>query len=94
MGGMMPGFGNPESLGTDQQYEFTQMQMHLWEAAKKTHFIFNRQFMASVQQELKEDVDTRELFYQVLFDQMHLQLPNIRVETFAQADSNLELIKT
>ena len=23
MGGMMPGFGNAESLGTDQQFEFT-----------------------------------------------------------------------
>ena len=23
MGGMMPGLGNPESLGTDQQFEFT-----------------------------------------------------------------------
>lgn len=78
MSGMMPGFGNPESLGSDQQYEFTQMQINLWEAAKKSHFIFNRQFMESVHGELKEDPDTMELFYQVLFDQMHLQLSNIR----------------
>lgn len=35
-----------------------------------------------------------ELFYQVLFDQMHLQLSNIRQETFALADTNLELIKS
>lgn len=94
MGGMMPGLGNPESLGTDQQFEFTQMQIHLWEAAKKTHFIFNREFMTSVQGELREDGDTMELFYQVLFDQMHLQLTNIRTETFVLADASLELIKS
>lgn len=50
--------------------------------------------MSSVQGELKEDPDTMELFYQSLFDHMHLQLPNIRQETFALADTNLELIKS
>jgi hypothetical protein len=70
------------------------MQINLWEAAKKSHFIFNRQFMTSVQGELKEDPDTMELFYQILFDQMHLQLANIRQETFGLADTNLELIKS
>ena len=66
----------------------------MWEAAKKSHFVFNREFMASIQGELKDDLDTRELFYQVLFDQMHLQLSNIRHETFAVAEANLELIKS
>lgn len=66
----------------------------MWEAAKKTHFIFNREFMTSVQGELREDGDTMELFYQVLFDQMHLQLTNIRTETFVLADASLELIKS
>ena len=78
MSGMMPGFGNPESLGSDLSFEFTQMQINLWEAAKKSQFIFNKRFMDSVHGELKEDTDTMELFYQVLFDQMHLQLSNIR----------------
>lgn len=93
-GGMMPGFGSPESLGMDQEFEFTQMQVNLWQAMKSTHFVFNRQFMTSIQNELKEDPDTMDLFYQVLFDQMHLQLPNIRQETFNLADTNLELIKS
>ena len=50
--------------------------------------------MTSIQNELKEDPGTMDLFYQVLFDQMHLQLPNIRQETFNLADTNLELIKS
>lgn len=55
MGGMMPGMGNPESLGTDQNFEFLQMQVYLWEALRKTQFVFNKQFMTSIQVELKED---------------------------------------
>lgn len=78
MGGMMPGFGNPESLGSDQTFEFLQMQINLWEALKNTQFVFNRQFMQSVQEELKEDPGTMELFYTSIFDQMHLQLSNIK----------------
>tara|TARA_B110000305_G_scaffold219081_1_gene259762 strand:- start:100 stop:285 length:186 start_codon:yes stop_codon:yes gene_type:complete len=35
-----------------------------------------------------------ELFYTSIFDQMHLQLANIRQETFTLADGNLELIKS
>lgn len=42
MGGMMPGFGNPESLGMDQEFEFTQMQVNLFQAMKSSHFVFNR----------------------------------------------------
>lgn len=72
MGGMMPGLGNPESLGSDQTFEFLQMQVNLWEALKNTQFVFNRQFMSSVQGELKEDPGTMELFYTSIFDQMHL----------------------
>ena len=42
MGGMMPSMNNPESLGSDQTFEFTQMQRKLWEAAKNAHFVLNR----------------------------------------------------
>lgn len=35
-----------------------------------------------------------ELFYQVLFDQMHLQLINIKSETFSLAETNIELTKS
>ena len=72
MGGMMPGFGSPESLGSDQTFEFLQMQINLWEALKNTQFVFNRQFMMSVQEEIKEDPGTTEMFYNSIFEQMHL----------------------
>ena len=74
-GGIMPGqMGNSESLASGACYEFTRMQVDLWECVRETQFILDRQFMASIQHELKDDVDTREMFYQVLFDSMHLQL--------------------
>ena len=94
MGGMMPGMGSPESLGTDEHFEFLQMQVFLWEALKKNQFVFNKQFMTSIQEELKEDQGTCQHFYTTIFDQMHLQLSNIKQETFGLADTNLELIKS
>lgn len=48
--------------------------------------------MASVQHELEDDHDTRGLFYQVLFDQMHLQLQDIKAETFGHAEENVTYI--
>lgn len=50
--------------------------------------------MTSIQEELKEDQGTCQHFYTTIFDQMHLQLSNIKQETFGLADTNLELIKS
>ena len=49
MGGAMPGMGlNPESLASGSKFEFTKMQNDLWDATKKTQFIYDRDFMKSI----------------------------------------------
>ena len=49
MGGVMPGMGmNLESLASGFKFKFTKMQNDLWEAVKKTQFIFDRSFMKSI----------------------------------------------
>lgn len=43
--GVMPGQGNPESLASDMKFEFTKMQNDLFDSIKKTHFMYDRQFI-------------------------------------------------
>ena len=93
-GGMMPGGGNPEDLGSGLKFTFTKMQSDLWQALAKTHFIHHREFMNFVFQEINEDPDVKHEFFQTLFEKMHLELKNIKSETFNRAEQNLELIKT
>ena len=79
MGGVMPAqMANPESLASGQSFEFTKMQADLWECVKETTFILDRRFMASVKLELQDEPETREMFYQVLFDHMHVSLQDIK----------------
>lgn len=85
-GGMMPGMGNPEDLGSGQKFTFTKMQTHLWEALAKTLFVYHKEFMGFVYQELKEDEEVKHLFFQTLFEKMHLELKNIKSETFNRAE--------
>ena len=50
--------------------------------------------MNFVFQEINEDPDVKHEFFQTLFEKMHLELKNIKSETFNRAEQNLELIKT
>ena len=50
--------------------------------------------MASIFLELNDDPDTRHMFFSTLFDKMHLQLSNIKIETFHQAEKNLEILRS
>lgn len=93
-GGQMPGQGNPEVLSSGLQFHFTKMQTDIWQAVQKTHFLHHREFMTSVFQELNEDPECKTLFFQTVFDKMHLELGNIRSETFGQAEKNLDLLKS
>jgi hypothetical protein len=43
--------------------------------------------------ELNDDPDLKLEFFQTLFDKMHLELKNIKSETFLEAEKNLEIIK-
>jgi len=81
-GGMMPGQGNPEILSSGLQFHFTKMQTDLWLAVQKTHFLHHREFMTHVFAELNEDEESKTMFFQTVFDKMHLELGNIRSETF------------
>ena len=65
---------NPESLASGQTFEFTKMQADLWECVQETTFILDRRFMASVKTELQDEPETREAFFQALFDHMHVSL--------------------
>ena len=85
--------GVAEQLASGLSFTFTKMQNHLWEAVTKTHFYIHRQFMACIFTELNEDPDTRQEFYRTIFEKMHLELCNIKTETFHQAEKNVELLK-
>ena len=50
--------------------------------------------MAALMTELKEDPDTRTLFYRTVYEKMHLDLTNIKPETFTQAETNVEILKS
>ena len=58
------------------------------------HFHCHRQFMNDVMTQLNEDPDSKTNFFKTLFDKMHLSLKNIKVETFLEAQKNLEIIKS
>ena len=42
----------------------------------------DRHFMALIVAELNDDPDTKTMFYQTLFDKMHLNLSSIKSEKF------------
>ena len=48
--------------------------------------------MKSIQIELQTEKETRELFFQIIFDKMHLRLDNIKAETFAHAEQNIQFL--
>ena len=78
---------NPENLGSGKDYSFSKMQNNLYECAKKDHFIFDREFMKIIFQEINEqDADSKKLFFKTMFDKMHLEHTNIRSETFTKAE--------
>ena len=70
------------------------MQVQIWEAVKKTHFLIHRSFIQFVFEELNTDEDNRTLFYRTIFESMHMDLSNIKAETFPKAEQNLEMLKT
>jgi hypothetical protein len=82
----MPGGANPEDLGSGLKFTFTKMQADLWEALAKTYFIHHKEFMGFVFQEINEDPEVKQEFFQTLFDKMHLELKNIKSETFNRAE--------
>ena len=85
---------NPENLGSGKDYSFSKMQNNLYECAKKDHFIFDREFMKIIFQEINEqDADSKKLFFKTMFDKMHLEHTNIRSETFTKAEQNLGIVK-
>ena len=92
-GGMNPGLMNAENLGSGQSFTFTRMQNQFWEAAKKTQLIHHRNFMTKIIQELTDDLEARSTFYWTIFEKMHLELQNIKSQTFGIAEQNLELLK-
>lgn len=49
--------------------------------------------MLSILEELNDDAEAKNLFFQTLFDKMHLQLVNIKQSSFHIAESNSEFIK-
>lgn len=85
---------NVESLASGLKFSFTKMQNDLWDCINNTHFHAHRQFMDAVFKDLNEDLDTKNLFFKTVFEKMHLSLPNIKAETFPQAEKNLEILKT
>ena len=92
---MQGGFGgNPESLASGQNFQFSKMQNDIWDAVLKTYFTSNQKFMASVAKELDDDPDSKNEFFRTLFEKMHLELKNIKQETFFQAERNLEILKS
>lgn len=70
------------------------MQSDIWQAVMKTHFLHQREFMTAVFQEISEDPDIKDLFFETLFEKMHLELTNIKSETFGRAEQNLDLLKS
>lgn len=50
--------------------------------------------MDSVFKDLNDDLDTRHLFFKTIFEKMHLTIPNIKAETYQQAEKNLEILKS
>lgn len=83
-----------ESLASGANFSFSKMQNDLWDCINNTHFHVNRHFMDSIFRDLSDDPDTKHLFFKTIFEKMHLSLPNIKMETFPQAEKNLEILKT
>lgn len=69
------------------------MQTDLWHCLNNTHFHVDRHFMTFLFRDLDDDLDTRHLFFKTIFEKMHLSLPNMKHETFPQAEKNLEILK-
>ena len=54
---------SPEGLGSGKDYKFSKMQNNLWASVLKTHFVFDRDFMKIVFQEINEsDPDAKAVF--------------------------------
>jgi hypothetical protein len=49
--------------------------------------------MALIMVELNDDPDTKAMFFQTLFDKLHLSLSTIKSDKFQVAESNSEFIK-
>lgn len=49
--------------------------------------------MSLIMQELNDDPDTKSIFFQSLFDKMHLNLSSIKQEKYLTAESNSEFTK-
>lgn len=78
MGGM-GGFGAAnENLSSNRQFSFSKMQDDIYEAVLKTQFLMDRYFMQHIINELNDDPGTKTMFFQTLFDKMHLNLSSIK----------------
>lgn len=96
MGGGMPGMpemGENDLLASNRQFNFTKMQNDIFEAVQRTNFLMDRHFMALIISELNDDPETKAMFFQTIFDKLHLNLSTIKSEKFQTAESNSEFIK-
>ena len=74
---------SPEGLGSGKDYKFSKMQNNLWASVLKTHFVFDRDFMKIVFQEINEsDPDAKAVLFKTVFDKMHLELNSIKMDKF------------
>lgn len=90
----MPGMGgSAEELSSHNQFTFSKMQSDLWESARDSNFLLHKTFMQSVLTELNDDPEAKVLFFQTIFDKMHLQLTDIKQQSFSIAESNTEYTK-
>ena len=69
------------------------MQDHLAETFEKEPIVLDRAFLEHILSLIQDDTDTQQLFFGTLFDKMHMNLGNIRVEKMRQAEEQIEKIK-
>eukprot|EP00347_Sterkiella_histriomuscorum_P007831 403347399 len=94
--GMPPGgLMATEKLQSWQIFNFSQMQNNLWEAFEKESIAADQEFMEQLLSVMRESGDDYQikLFFDTLFQKMHLNLNSIKIEKFRVAESQLEMIK-
>ena len=83
-----------EKLCSNTTFNFTPVQNDLWEAVQREELLAHQELLRSLVAEFAKDEDQVRLFFEGMFNKMHLNLSNIRLEKFRNAVNQIEDLKT